>query len=79
MARAGPRSVCLRPRCTLAVCLPVGNDEKIQPAEGKRERYTKKGGGRERERGRGVGGEREREKKLKGQIQISPASVWQRM
>lgn len=44
-----------------------------------RERYTKKGGGRERERGGGEGGEREREKKLKGQIQISSASVWQRM
>lgn len=63
MARAGPRSVCLRPRCTLAVCLPVGNDEKIQPAEGKREIHKERGRERERERGRGGGGERERERK----------------
>lgn len=44
MARAGPRRVCLGPRCTLAVCLLVGNDEKIQPAEGK----TGGGGGEEK-------------------------------
>lgn len=58
MARAGPRSVCLRPRCTLAVCLPVGNDEKIQPAEGKREMHKERGRGRERDRERGRKGGR---------------------
>lgn len=50
MARVGPRSVCLRPCCTLAVCLPMGNDEKIQPAEG-RERDTQRKGEGEREEG----------------------------
>ncbi len=65
----------------------MGNDEKIHRAETLSEREGERE--REREREKEIPKEREREreegeeawerKKMKGQIQISPASMWQRM